>query len=633
MESAVREFDGHIVYGYDMSEAVEKGILPNAQYVSALFDLPQVRRALYDSISFDNLNKLKADKVDKLFGRLDIAIKNYSTIQQVLQHHLANVGNRKGIVFTDSIKNIPRAVNIIQSAFITEPVYYIHSDMKQSEIVQTIDIFKELKHGYIVAVDMFNEGVHIDGVNTIIMLRKTKSPGVYKQQIGRALSSSSPNELVYIFDFVGNASEIIDYYNSKSREIILDLDADTQDDGGESRTKNPRISNQIIVDDSTKEIISIIDCIRKSSTFYTDDELTAIFEQCNSYEEAMQMTGLSYVWLTQKANKLGFTEKLGCFIRYKYNKKDLIPILERCNTVNEVMEELGLSKDQRHSIYYAIKALGFKDKFIGPNIRHSDFSVSVVLEMANDPKNNYTVNDIAKRLGIGKQSAYHLAKRLNVFDKFRQKKRIGANKEEIIEICKTAKDKQEAMQKIQELFPNVSDQMITGYFNKYSSSGIAKREQLEKLDDLIRKYYRTNGAMYIHDTFTPDVSLTTIRDRANRLNIRHKKLLRNFDEYRDLIEKYYPLYGTDIVGLFNLPLPRKGLREYAHKIGVRKKRSDITRICKVRNPKIIQVVKENQSLTIKEIQTKIKEVLEVSVSIPSIISIKKNIKQEEKETQ
>lgn len=67
--------------------------------------------------------------------------------------------------------------------------------------------------------------------------------------------------------------------------------------------------------------------------------------------------------------------------------------------------------------------------------------------MANDPKNNYTVNDIAKRLGIGKQSAYHLAKRLNVFDKFRQKKRIGANKEEIIEICKTAKDKQEAMQK------------------------------------------------------------------------------------------------------------------------------------------------------------------------------------------
>ena len=52
-------------------------------------------------------------------------------------------------------------------------------------------------------IDMLNEGVHVDDIDGVILLRPTISPIIYKQQIGRALSASSKSGAV-IFDIVNN---------------------------------------------------------------------------------------------------------------------------------------------------------------------------------------------------------------------------------------------------------------------------------------------------------------------------------------------------------------------------------------------------------------------------------------------
>ena len=52
-------------------------------------------------------------------------------------------------------------------------------------------------------IDMLNEGVHVDDIDGVILLRPTISPIIYKQQIGRALSASSRSGAV-IFDIVNN---------------------------------------------------------------------------------------------------------------------------------------------------------------------------------------------------------------------------------------------------------------------------------------------------------------------------------------------------------------------------------------------------------------------------------------------
>ena len=52
-------------------------------------------------------------------------------------------------------------------------------------------------------IDMLNEGIHVDDVDGVILLRPTVSPIIYLQQIGRALSAGSKNQPV-IFDLVNN---------------------------------------------------------------------------------------------------------------------------------------------------------------------------------------------------------------------------------------------------------------------------------------------------------------------------------------------------------------------------------------------------------------------------------------------
>ena len=54
---------------------------------------------------------------------------------------------------------------------------------------------------------MLNEGVHIEDVSGVILLRPTVSPIIYKQQIGRALSASKTTNAV-IFDIVNNIDNL-----------------------------------------------------------------------------------------------------------------------------------------------------------------------------------------------------------------------------------------------------------------------------------------------------------------------------------------------------------------------------------------------------------------------------------------
>ena len=58
-------------------------------------------------------------------------------------------------------------------------------------------------------IDMLNEGVHVDDVSGVILLRPTVSPIIYKykQQIGRALSASKKTNPV-IFDIVLNIENL-----------------------------------------------------------------------------------------------------------------------------------------------------------------------------------------------------------------------------------------------------------------------------------------------------------------------------------------------------------------------------------------------------------------------------------------
>lgn len=64
---------------------------------------------------------------------------------------------------------------------------------------------------YLFVVDMFNEGVDIPEVDTILFLRPTESLTVFIQQFGRGLRKSEGKTHVDIFDYVGNCNNEFNY--------------------------------------------------------------------------------------------------------------------------------------------------------------------------------------------------------------------------------------------------------------------------------------------------------------------------------------------------------------------------------------------------------------------------------------
>lgn len=159
---------------------------------------------------------------------------------------------------------------------------------------------------YIFTVDIFNEGVDIPEINQVIMLRPTKSPTIFIQQLGRGLRKSENKEYVIILDFIGN------YMNNFMIPIALSGDRSyNKDNMRRYISEGTRIipgSSSIHFDEvSRKRIYSSIDSARtndirlfRESYFnlkmklgkiplmqdfdkYGEIDITKIFEKCNSY--------------------------------------------------------------------------------------------------------------------------------------------------------------------------------------------------------------------------------------------------------------------------------------------------------------------------------------------------------------
>ncbi|EAZ82835.1 DUF3427 domain-containing protein [Algoriphagus machipongonensis] len=72
---------------------------------------------------------------------------------------------------------------------------------------------------YLFLVDIFNEGVDIPEIDTVLFLRPTESLTVFLQQLGRGLRLSDEKDCLTVLDFVGNARSEYDF-EGKFRAMI-----------------------------------------------------------------------------------------------------------------------------------------------------------------------------------------------------------------------------------------------------------------------------------------------------------------------------------------------------------------------------------------------------------------------------
>ena len=95
--------------------------------------------------------------------------------------------------------------------------YLISSNSSDRTLLRNQLLKKEIN--YLFVVDIFNEGVDIPNIDTVLFLRPTESLTIFLQQLGRGLRLAENKDCLTILDFVGNARPEYDFEH-KFRALI-----------------------------------------------------------------------------------------------------------------------------------------------------------------------------------------------------------------------------------------------------------------------------------------------------------------------------------------------------------------------------------------------------------------------------
>ena len=122
-----------------------------------------------------------------------------------VERYVDDLGDMKAIGFCVSIDHAEYMAQKFTNAGLLSKS--LTSKMNSDERQALMADFRKGNIRAVFAVDIFNEGVDIPDVNTLLMLRPTESATVFIQQLGRGLRKSDNKRILTVLDFVGNQNK------------------------------------------------------------------------------------------------------------------------------------------------------------------------------------------------------------------------------------------------------------------------------------------------------------------------------------------------------------------------------------------------------------------------------------------
>ena len=104
---------------------------------------------------------------------------------------------------------------------------YLTSDKNDERVTLNRKLAKG-EINYLFVVDIFNEGVDIPEVDTVLFLRPTESLTIFLQQLGRGLRLAPGKQLLTVFDFVAQLNKKYDF-TSRFRSLMVRKDRSVVD--------------------------------------------------------------------------------------------------------------------------------------------------------------------------------------------------------------------------------------------------------------------------------------------------------------------------------------------------------------------------------------------------------------------
>ncbi len=132
--------------------------------------------------------------------------------------------------------------------------------------------FKKKEFNYLFVVDIFNEGVDIPEIDTVLFLRPTESLTVFLQQLGRGLRLAEGKDCLTVLDFVGNSRQEYDF-ESKFRALIGKTTTSVQKEIEDDFPHLP-LGCSIVLEKKAKE--TVLENIKKATSLNINQLITKI---------------------------------------------------------------------------------------------------------------------------------------------------------------------------------------------------------------------------------------------------------------------------------------------------------------------------------------------------------------------
>ena len=222
----LKHFGGHISAEIRLPDAINRKLLSPFQYfgITDAVDLSDVRwrRGGYDASELDRVltgNDIRAQLIiDKVRERL-------------LDPELA-----RGLGFWVSIAHANYMAERFRQAGIPAEALSADSPADQRRTVQDRLVRREIN--FIFVVDLYNEGVDLPEVDTVLFLRPTESLTVFLQQFGRGLRLCDDKDCLTVLDFVGQAHRSF-RWDLRLRALLADRETSLIDQIEQEFTRLP----------------------------------------------------------------------------------------------------------------------------------------------------------------------------------------------------------------------------------------------------------------------------------------------------------------------------------------------------------------------------------------------------------
>ena len=198
-KSILDYFNNRVAYEIRLGEAIDRGLLCPFHYfgVTDKTDLSDVKWSG---------GKYDVKDLERTYLGDD---RRVQLISDAINRYVNEIGSIKGLGFCVSQDHARFMSHRFNKMGLKSCALDSHSNIDERRQAK-----KKLENGeiqFIFVIDLYNEGVDIPSVNTVLFLRPTESATVFIQQLGRGLRITDDKSVLTVLDFVGQSNKMYNF--------------------------------------------------------------------------------------------------------------------------------------------------------------------------------------------------------------------------------------------------------------------------------------------------------------------------------------------------------------------------------------------------------------------------------------